>query len=130
MMRVLAITLASFLALTGCDDGSKTGGKHGIPPIPAQMGPGLYAVGDGTQIYSRTRLSQDGTYTDHTEAMEPVSGGAWRVTGDDTICFDPEGDGTDQRERCWQNGPPDANGSFISSRIDGSERYRVTPLEE
>ncbi|MEM6856350.1 MAG: hypothetical protein AAF559_00640 [Pseudomonadota bacterium] len=40
-MRVLALALASFFALTACDDGGKTGGKEGIPPIPAQMGPGL-----------------------------------------------------------------------------------------
>lgn len=129
-MRTAAIALTALAAVTACDDGSETGGKHGIPPIPAQMGPGLYSVGDGTQIYSRTRLSEDGTYTDLNDAMESVGGGTWRIAGEDEICFDPEGDGDDQQERCWRNGPFEEDGSFFSNRVDGSERYKVTPLEE
>ena len=31
------------------------------PEAASVMQPGLYAVGDGTQVYSRTRLQKDGT---------------------------------------------------------------------
>ena len=93
------------------------------------MRPGLYAVGDGTQIYSRTRLSEDGTYTDLNDALEKVGGGTWEAR-DGMMCFDPEGDGEDQQERCWTNGEPDEDRSFLTTRIDSEESYRVTPLNE
>lgn len=93
------------------------------------MQPGLYAVGDGTQVYSRTRLSEDGTYTDLNDAMEPVGGGTW-AERDELICFDPEGDGGDRQERCWTVSPPDENGVIMSARIDSDEKYAITPIEE
>ena len=128
-MRALALALGSLLALTACDDGGKTGGKHGIPPIPAQMVPGLYAVGDETTVYSRTRLNADGTYVDLTQELEPVGGGTWVQRGEQ-MCFDPEGDGEDQQEVCWTNSEAGADGSFMSTRVDGKGKYRVTPLTE
>lgn len=92
------------------------------------MGPGLYAVGDETTIYSRTRLNVDGTYIDLDEAMERVGGGTWEQRGEE-MCFDPAGDGEDQQERCWTNSEPGEDGSFMSTRVDGEGSYRVTPLE-
>lgn len=92
------------------------------------MGPGLYAVGDGTNIYSRSRLNEDGTYEDLDEAGEVVGTGTWTTSGSQ-ICFDPEGDGEDEKERCWINDPAGPDGSFISRRVDGDESYRVNPLE-
>ncbi len=128
-MRKSHLATLALVALAACEDGSETGGKHGIPPIPAQMGPGLYAVGDGTQIYSRTQLFEDRTYADFDAAMEAVGGGTWRTDGATEICFDPAGDGADDEERCWSNGPPEKDGSFVSSRVGSAERYRVTPLK-
>lgn len=93
------------------------------------MQPGLYAVGDGTQIYSRTRLSEDGTYSDLNDAGERVGGGTWEVR-DDLMCFDPEGDDAESQERCWTNTEPDPDGSFMTTRVGSEESYRVTPLEE
>jgi len=97
-------------------------------PADAQMGPGLYAVGDGTTVYSRKRLNGDGAYLDLNEAGETVGGGSWFLR-DEAVCFDPEGDGPDQEVRCWRNDPPDADGSFTTRRIDSPESYRVTPIE-
>ena len=128
-MRVLTLALGASLALSACDDGGKTGGKHGIPPIPMQMGPGLYAVGDETTVYARTRLNADGTYVDLTEDLEPVGGGTWEQRGEQ-MCFDPEGDGEERQEVCWTNSEPDADGSFMSTRVDGQGSYKVTPLTE
>ena len=73
------------------------------PASGAAMVPGLYEVGDETTVYGRTRLDEDGTYAD-LSGDETVGGGTWRNDGT-AICFDPEGDGEDQQERCWINGP-------------------------
>ena len=129
-MRGLAIASIA-LGLAAC--GQQAAPEPEPAPEPAKeaspaFGPGLFAVGDGTQIYSRTRLSEDGTYTDFNEEMEPVGGGTWRPDGEN-VCFDPEGEGEDQQERCWRNDPPDEDGSFMTYRLDSSEQYKVTPLE-
>ena len=128
-MRKVALVLAPLAALAACDDPSTTGDtEESIPPIPFQMGPGLYAVGDATTVYSRTRLNADGTYVDLNEAMDPVGGGTWVQRGEE-MCFDPEGDEPEQQERCWTNSEPNADGSFMSTRVDGQGSYRVTSLE-
>ena len=128
-MRKVALVLAPLAALAACDDPSTTGDtEESIPPIPFQMGPGLYAVGDETTVYSRTRLNADGTYVDLNEAMDPVGGGTWVQRGEE-MCFDPEGDEPEQQERCWTNSEPNADGSFMSTRVDGQGSYRVTSLE-
>jgi len=93
-----------------------------------QIQPGLYAVGDETTEYARTRLNEDGTYVDLAEGEE-VGSGTWTTDGA-VMCFDPEGEGEDQEERCWTNGPADADGSFTSTRDDGSQTYMVTPISE
>lgn len=92
------------------------------------IAPGLYAVGDETTEYGRTRLNEDGTYVDLDGETE-VGGGTWTAS-EGTMCFDPEGDGEDEQERCWTNAAPDADGSFTSTRDDGSQSYRVTPIGE
>ena len=93
------------------------------------MQPGLYATGDGTQIYSRTRINADGTYVDLNDAMEPVANGTWEQR-EELLCFDPEGDGEDQQEMCWTSSEPQEDGSVISTSVDGSVSYTVTRLEE
>jgi len=99
------------------------------PEAPGVMQPGLYGVGDGTQIYSRTRLNEDGSYVDLNDAGEQVGGGSWRQMGDE-MCFDPEGNGDNQQERCWIQGEPNEDGSFTTTRTDGSESYKVVPLSD
>ncbi|MEM7779028.1 MAG: hypothetical protein AAF697_01405 [Pseudomonadota bacterium] len=128
------MAVAATLALTACAEGTEPAPAGDVADEiasqePGGMQPGLYAVGDGTQVYSRTRVSDDGTYVDLNDAMEPVANGTWEVR-DETVCFDPEGDGEDQQEACWTNGPADADGSFMSTSVDGEQSYRVTPLEE
>lgn len=125
----LALTACAGEAPTGEDASRNAGDTQEAAASESVMRPGLYAVGDGTQIYARTRLNEDGTYTDFTESMEPVGGGTWEVR-DDLMCFDPEGDGDDQKERCWTVAPPDENGVIVSSRVDSDETYAITPIEE
>jgi hypothetical protein len=128
-----SIALAFFATLCACEGPADQPSE--MPDVPRagqatfQMGPGLYAVGNEDTVYARTRLNADGTYTDMTAEGEEVGGGTW-ATRSDMICFDPVGDGEDQTERCWTNGPPDPDGSFLSTRVDADESYRVTPLEE
>lgn len=131
MIRSFA-PLAAALLLVACnaasDEPLPPEGKEldkGVQP----MGPGLYAVGDGSQVYVRTRLATDGTYQDLDPSGAVVGSGSWSSL-DEVICFDPAGDGEEQQERCWSNSPPDEDGSFLTTRDDGSESYRVTPLEE
>ena len=94
--------------------------------LPVKMQPGLYEVGDETTAYGRSRLRADGTYTDH-DGENEIGRGTWASTGH-LICFDPEGDGEDQQVRCWINGPAEADGSFMTTRDDGSQSYRVTRI--
>lgn len=124
----VVLPLIAVSCLAACDARETGGDERSIPPIPAQMVPGLYAVGDGTQVYSRTLIKTDGTYEDLDENGDIVGRGTVADNGD-TICFDPEGDGKNQEERCWRNDPPDPDGSFVSRRVEGPEHYRVTPLK-
>lgn len=122
-------TCIAVVGLIGC---SQTPEDSKAVPSPEVAGfeavPGTYGVGDETTIYAKTRLAADGTYVDMDDSG-PVDKGTWRADGA-TMCFDPEGDGEDRQERCWINGPPDADGSFLSTRDDGSQSYRVTPISE
>lgn len=130
-----ALWLAAPLALAACASESETSPDDSEmvmmpePEAAAVMQPGLYAVGDGTQVYSRTRLNEDGSYADLNDAGEQVGGGTWRQMGEE-MCFDPEGDGEDQAERCWTQSEPSDDGSFTTTRTDGSESYTVTPLAD
>jgi hypothetical protein len=131
LMRFL-IPIA-ILGLAGCsatDNQEKQSSDSDLaaPASGAAMVPGLYNVGDETTVYGSTLLNEDGTYVD-LNGEERVGGGAWRSNADE-ICFDPEGDGEDQQERCWINGPVEEDGSLITTRTDGSESYRVTPITE
>lgn len=130
----LAVVSASLLVAACSGQGepqaSDEGAEEAVAEAPATgMQPGLYATGDGTQIYSRTRLNADGTYIDYNDAMEPVSGGTWEER-EGLMCFDPEGDGEDQQEMCWTSSEPQEDGSVISTSVDGSVSYTVTRLEE
>lgn len=124
--------LFTCIAATGLAACSQAPEESEAVPSPEVAGfeavPGTYGVGDETTIYVKTRLAEDGTYVDMDDSG-PVDGGTWRVDGA-KMCFDPEGDGEDRQERCWTNGPLDADGSFLSTRDDGSQSYRVTPISE
>ncbi|NQY13309.1 MAG: hypothetical protein HRT81_05540 [Henriciella sp.] len=97
--------------------------ESGFEPVP-----GLYATGDGTTVYSQTRLNADGTYVDLGEAG--ITGeGTWYATTDG-MCFDPEGDAENQQERCWRNGPVDENGRFLSTRLDTGQSYFVKRIDD
>jgi len=126
-MRIAAIAAFSSLVLVGCEssEAPATATPQSSAPV---MGPGTYAVGDGTTVYSRTRLDADGSYYDLDDAGATVGTGTWSGA-EDIVCFDPEGDGENEEERCWRNEAPDADGSFMSRRVGGMEHYRVTPLE-
>lgn len=93
-----------------------------------EVQPGLYAVGDETTEYARTRLNADGTFVDLADGVE-VGRGSWTADGP-VMCLDPEGDGEEQQERCWTNGPAEEDGSFISTLGDSGQSYRVTPIAE
>ncbi|MFL0356491.1 hypothetical protein ACI5KX_08405 [Erythrobacter sp. GH1-10] len=127
----VSLGLAACSGETAAPDGEAAGDTTDASEIVSVnlMQPGLYAVGDGTQVYSRTRLSEDGTYVDLDDAGEKVGNGTWEQRGE-LMCFDPEGDGEEAQERCWTNGEVDEDGSFTTTREDGSESYTVTPLEE
>jgi len=117
------------IGLAACSQPSQVGEPAPSPEVAGfEAVPGTYGVGDETTIYAKTRLAADGTYVDMDDSG-PVDKGTWRADGA-TMCFDPEGDGEDRQERCWINGPPDADGSFLSTRDDGSQSYRVTPISE
>ena len=93
------------------------------------MQPGLYSVGDETTDYGTTRLNEDGTYVDYGENDAVVGGGTWRTAGE-LLCFDPEGDAEEEQENCWTNEPAGDDGSFRTTRDDGSQSYLVTPIAE
>ena len=128
------LLLAGPLAIAACSTQSDMPSEQDdmMMPEPEATGvmqPGLYGVGDGTQIYSQTRLNEDGTYADLNDAGEQVGGGTWVQRGEE-MCFDPEGEGEDQQERCWLQSEPSEDGSFTTTRVDGSESYTVTPIVE
>ncbi len=129
-----SLCLVAPLALVACGSGQDMPTEEDDMMMPeaeaaSVMQPGLYGVGDGTQVYSRTRLNEDGTYVDLNDAGEQVGSGNWAQRGEE-MCFDPEGDGEDQQERCWMQSEPGEDGSFTTTRTDGSESYTVTPLSE
>lgn len=122
-------TCIAVVVLIGCSQAPEDSEALPSPEVAGfEAVPGTYGVGDETTIYAKTRLAADGTYVDMDDSG-PVDKGTWRADGA-TMCFDPEGDGEDRQERCWINGPPDADGSFLSTRDDGSQSYRVTPISE
>ncbi|MEL1250797.1 hypothetical protein [Aurantiacibacter gilvus] len=129
-MKRIAIAAAA-LAMAGCgqtaeEDVEAAATEETAEASVAAITPGLYAVGDETTEYGRSQLNADGTYVDM-NGEEVVGTGTWSAEGA-TMCFDPEGDDLGQQERCWTNAPPDADGSFMTTRDDGSESYRVTPI--
>ena len=93
------------------------------------MVPGLYAIESDAVVYSRTRLNEDGSYTDYDGGENVVGGGRWSSDGAQ-ICFDPAGDGENEQESCWINEAPGADGSFVTRLVDGDTSYLVRPLDE
>lgn len=125
----LAVSIVGIIALAACDQAPPS---EETPEVVAEtnvMQPGLYSVGDETTVYGTTRLNEDGTYVDFGESDEIVGGGTWRIEAE-TLCFDPKGDGEEEQERCWINEPASEDGSFVTSRVDGSQSYVVTPIAE
>ncbi|MBX7457463.1 hypothetical protein K3152_04315 [Qipengyuania sp. 1NDH17] len=89
------------------------------------MAPGTFDIVGEDVVYATSELREDGTYIDSAEGQE-VGRGTWTADGPN-VCFDPEGDGDDQQERCWTNSPMAEDGSFVTTRDDGSESYTVRP---
>lgn len=132
-MRI-ALPLLAAWSLVSC--GESAPADEPLPPegealetMSQPMGPGLYAVGDGTQVYAQTRLGEDGTYTDLDADGNEVGNGTWSNEGE-AICFNPDAPGEAGEKRCWLNDSPDEDGSFITRRVGAEESYRVTPLED
>lgn len=134
-LKLLPIVMLGALA-AGC--GSETTAdveaptEAGEAPSPAAyvMGPGKYAIegGDGT-VYSQTVVNPDGTYADLDAEGNEVGRGTWRDERGNA-CFDPDGDGPEQQERCWTNSALAEDGSFTSTRDDGSESYTIRPIRD
>ena len=101
-------------------------------PSPAAyiMGPGKYAIegGDGT-VYSQTIVKADGSYSDLDPDGNEVGRGTWRDQRG-MACFDPEGEGPEHQERCWTNSALTEDGSFTTTRDDGSDSYTVRPVKD
>ena len=118
---IFAITV---LVVSGCTTlNTDQSTAAGFVPVP-----GLYSTGDGTTVYSRTRLNADGTYVDLGEDG-PTGQGTWSFN-QNTMCFDPEGDAETQQERCWTNGPADENGMFLSTRTDNGQSYMIKRISD
>ena len=130
-MQKISIVAAA-LAVAGCSEAAgeaeEAPVEEAAEPAVAAITPGLYAVGDETTEYGRSQLNEDGTYVDM-NGEEVVGTSTWTADGA-TMCFDPEGDGEEQQERCWTNSAPDGDGSFMTTRDDGSQAYRVTPISD
>lgn len=131
-MRI-AYSIVALAALAGCEQAAPSADGNdadiaGKATAPI-MQPGLYQVGDETTDYGTTRLNEDGTYVDYGESDKIVGGGTWRTTGD-LLCFDPEGEAEEEQENCWTNEPVGDDGSFRTTRDDGSQSYLVTPIDE
>ena len=127
----LTFFASAALAIAACNapepDGTQRGGGEGSAPADTDfvMVPGVYEMVGGDVVYSRTEIRPDGVYVDSADGKE-VGRGTWSVSGPKS-CFDPDGDGPDQQERCWTNGVPAEDGSFLTTRVDGSESYTVRP---
>ncbi|WP_265570277.1 hypothetical protein [Sphingomicrobium nitratireducens] len=88
---------------------------------PAQ--PGTYEVLADGQVVGTTTLNADGTYSD-TDADGAVMTGTYERTADGQMCFDPDGDAGPE---CWIDGAPGADGSWVATKVDGSESVTVRP---
>lgn len=93
------------------------------------MAPGVYDIGSGVEALARIDIAANGTFTNLGPDGSTIDGGTWTSEGN-VICFDLEGDGPNREERCWRNGKPDADGSFLSRRVGGPEHYLVIPVED
>ncbi len=126
--------ILAFIALSACNQQNEPTGVEGkdeaeVAPTVQPMVPGFYAIKSEDTVYSRTRLSEDGNYTDYDAGDNAVGGGSWTSEGA-TICFDPAGDGENEQESCWINEEPGEDGSFVTRLVDGDVSYVVTPLGE
>ena len=137
MQRTIAAIIALSALVAACgeqpDDTYDTTVPEfaGSPVSPAAyvMAPGRYSIegADGT-AYSQTLLRTDGRYIDFDTDGVEVGGGTWRDYRG-KACFDPEGDGEDEQERCWINSALAEDGSFTTPRDDGTDSYTVRPLD-
>ncbi|MHA7818444.1 MAG: hypothetical protein ACX930_02230 [Erythrobacter sp.] len=135
MNRVALAALGS-LAVAACGESARedaaapqADSSEAYTAIVQPMVPGFYAIESDEVVYSRTRLAEDGSYTDYDGGDNVVGGGKWRSEGAE-ICFDPEGDGENEQESCWTNAAPGEDGSFVTTLVDGDTSYVVRPLGE
>ncbi len=138
------LTLPTLIALSACgetatgsDGDAEVSGEAVDAPARAEaadgpgfvMVPGLYTIGSNGTIYAKTKLEPDGTYIDYNPQNVRVGSGTWDVDGA-SFCFNPRGeDGEARKQRCWNNGAANADGSFTTTLSDGSESYEITPLK-
>lgn len=130
MIRTAAATLTLALAACGQGAGDDLPEEDEADTVVVQpMVPGFYAIESADRIYSRTRLHEDGSYTDYDGGNNAVGGGQWSSEGAQ-ICFDPAGDGENEQESCWINEAPGEDGSFVTRLVGGEMSYVVRPLGE
>ncbi|WP_156787224.1 hypothetical protein [Erythrobacter sp. SD-21] len=129
-MRTLAILAP--LTLAACGQASEpeaqpesTAQAEAPSPEFYTMDPVTFDIVGENVVYATTELREDGTYIDSAEGQEGGRG-TWKADGPE-VCFDPEGDDEGQQERCWTNSPMLPDGSFVTTRDDGSESYTVKP---
>lgn len=131
-MKTGQLTLvASVTLLAACGEPQEAPPEEPQEGSPAAyvMGPGTYAIGSDETAYVTTEVKSDGTYADKDAEGTVVGQGTWRDERG-KACFDPEGDGPEEQERCWINSELQEDGSFVTTMDDGSMSYTVRPLPE
>ena len=82
--------------------------------------PGTYQVKMPDGKTGTTTIKADGTYVDMASGKETEMGKV--AAHDGKTCFTPTGG----PESCFTDGPPSADGSWISTNAKG-EKYTITP---
>lgn len=100
-----------------------------LSPAGFVMAPGKYVVesSDG-ELYSETELRSDGTYSRLDTEGKKIASGTWSDRRG-KACFDPQGDGPKEQERCWTNSALAKDGTFTTTGVDGTDSYTVRPLK-
>ena len=90
------------------------------PASSAMLSPGTYQVKMPNGKSGTTTVAADGTYIDMADGKQTEKGKV--AVRDGKTCFAP----TNGTETCFTDGPPAADGSWISTDPKGA-KYTVTP---